>query len=272
MGLPTLRWVQMKSNGHMIGRSANIGVVNTPVTRLNLDGSDDPSNITIYLTTYSGNTIINNLRCLTWATTAGSVYITMTEQAPFGYVFGYDSKLDFAADMYLRESWTWMFYDTNARINVDSNQIAESAHFFISGSLISSSSFSVSATTTSLISTSSSSTTSATTTPLISTTSPSPGKGGISAGAAGAIGVAATLTTVALCLFVAYYCFYRTRPKKDVNVIHSTPERGHTKPELDNGYNANKRFFLTGDGSNRHEVHGDAQGYGDTELPDNSRY
>jgi hypothetical protein len=79
--------------------------------------------------TYSGDTIINNLRSITWPTSAGSVYITMSEQAPFGYVLGYNSKLDFAADIYLRELWTWMFYDTNAPINLSNNEIAGSATF-----------------------------------------------------------------------------------------------------------------------------------------------
>jgi hypothetical protein len=64
---------------------------------------------------------------------------------------------------------------------------------------------------------------------------------------------------------------YIENAKKKDNVIHSTPEKGHTKPELDVGYNAYNDLFLTGDDGNRHEVHGDAQGYGNTELPDNSR-
>jgi hypothetical protein len=189
----------------------------------------------------------------------------MSEQAPFGHVLSYNSKLDFAADIYLRESWTWMFYDTSVSINLGSNEIAESAHFYISGSVISTSSSSTtSATTTSLVSTFSPSTAN------ITTTSPSPGKDGISAGAAAGTGVAATIAFVVLCLLVAYFCLYRKRQKKD-NVIHSTPGKGHTKPELDGGYNANNRFFLTRDDSNQHEVHGDAQGYGNTELPDNSQ-
>jgi len=53
-------------------------------------------------------------------------------------------------------------------------------------------------------------------------------------------------------------------------MIHSTPEIDHTKSELDGVYNANKRSFLERDDTNRHEVHGDVQGYGSTELPDNS--
>jgi hypothetical protein len=227
-----------------------------------LDNSNDPSNITIYLTTYSGDSIINNLRCLTWDTTAGSVYITMTEQAPFGYVLGYNSKLGFAADIYLRESWTWMFYDASVSINLGNNQIAESARFFISGSLLpTTSSSTTTATMTSIISTFFPSTTN------ITTSSPSPGNNNISAGAAGAIGAAATIVVVAACLLVAYYYFYRTR---QINVIHSTPEKSYTRPELDSGYNTNNRISLTGDYSNRHEVHGDVQGYGNSELPENS--
>jgi hypothetical protein len=48
--------------------------------------SGDPSNITIYLVTYNGSTIINNLPALTWATSAGSTYIHMTENPVNGYV------------------------------------------------------------------------------------------------------------------------------------------------------------------------------------------
>jgi hypothetical protein len=51
-----------------------------------LDDSDDPSNITIYLATYIGGKLANNLYALTWPTSSGSVYITMTETAPHGYV------------------------------------------------------------------------------------------------------------------------------------------------------------------------------------------
>jgi hypothetical protein len=39
--------------------------------------SDDPSNITIYMVTYSADKVINNLYGLTWATASGSVEITL---------------------------------------------------------------------------------------------------------------------------------------------------------------------------------------------------
>jgi hypothetical protein len=48
-------------------------------------------------------------------------------------------------------------------------------------------------------------------------------------------------------------------------------EKGHTWPELDGRYITNNPSFWTGDDGNRHEVHGNAQGYGNTELPDTSR-
>jgi hypothetical protein len=53
------------------------------------DDSDDPSNITIYLATFIGGALANNLYALTWPTSSGSVYITMSETAPHGYVLGH---------------------------------------------------------------------------------------------------------------------------------------------------------------------------------------
>lgn len=47
--------------------------------------SGDPTNITIYLTTYTGNAVSNNLYGLTWPTSDGSVYMHFEDQPPFGY-------------------------------------------------------------------------------------------------------------------------------------------------------------------------------------------
>lgn len=53
--------------------------------RAELGTSADPSNITIYLETFDGDTLVNNLRGITWPTSDGSVTISMSEQPPHGY-------------------------------------------------------------------------------------------------------------------------------------------------------------------------------------------
>jgi len=204
----------------------------------------DPSNITIYLATYNSSDVITNeLRCITWDTSSGSTYISMTEEPPKG------------------NSWTWMFYDSSEPLNLDQNEIAESAHFIFSGSLLP-------------------------TAPGNTTSNP---HHSISAGAAGAIGVVLTLVVVAICL-LAYIFFYRKRQRiaKD-HVVDHRPEKGHYKPELEGRNDGNVASRTQPleyqdmhapavplpESSNRgelsafaqHELYGDTRGYCNSEMP-----
>jgi hypothetical protein len=79
----------------MEGRLAKVRTYHSSSQQAYLSGSGDTSNITIYLTTYEGGIISNNLYGLTWPTADGSVSIRFAYQPPFGYVFGHLSMLAF---------------------------------------------------------------------------------------------------------------------------------------------------------------------------------
>jgi hypothetical protein len=154
-----------------------------------------------------------------------------------------------------------MFYDSSEPLNLDQNEIAESAHFIFSGSLLP--------------------------TPVGNTTS-NPHHS-ISAGAAGAIGVVLTLVVVAVCL-LAYIFFYRKRQRiaKD-NVVDPRPEKGHYKPELEgrnDGNVASRTQPLTHQDMHapampppvlsntselsafaQHELYGNTRGYHNSQMP-----
>jgi hypothetical protein len=154
-----------------------------------------------------------------------------------------------------------MFYDTSKPLNLDQNEIAESAHFFFPGSLL----------------------------PTVAKNTPSYPHHSISAGAAGAIGVVVTLAVVAVCLLAYIFCYRkRQRIAKD-NVVDSRPEKGHSKPELEGrDYEnvASRTQPLTSQemqasamplpilsdrselsASARHELYGNTQGYHNSQMP-----
>jgi hypothetical protein len=131
-----------------------------------------------------------------------------------------------------------MFYDTSQPIRLGSNQIAESAQFFIQGSSIPTSSTSSAGTAT-------------TTTPSTASSYPI-AKSGLSVGAAAGIGVIATIAVVLLCLLVGYYCFYRRRQgHNNINNTHSTPTQVYTKHELEDRHSRNDRSSSIADEDNQ---------------------
>jgi hypothetical protein len=154
-----------------------------------------------------------------------------------------------------------MFYDTSKPIDPGQNEIAESAHFFFPGSLL----------------------------PTGTETNPSHPHHGISAAAAGAIGVVLTLAVVAACLFAYFFC-YRKRPRrvKD-DVVNPLPEKHNLKPELDGRIDENVASTIQDlksqdtqasampllvpsdrnelSASARHELYGYSQGYHGSQRP-----
>ncbi|KAJ9617133.1 hypothetical protein H2200_000854 [Cladophialophora chaetospira] len=151
-----------------------------------LEQQGDPSEVTIYMNTYTNNKISNYLKCLNWTTDSGSVYITTSQGAPRG------------------DYWTWMFYDASAPIQLSTNHIAESAHFIVNGSTLSSSDHASSS-----------------------------GKKGLPAGAAAGIAVVVMLLVLALCGTAAFFLWYRPHQRKrslDAPAAGSVEEL--CKPEL----------------------------------------
>jgi hypothetical protein len=154
-----------------------------------------------------------------------------------------------------------MFYDTSKPLNLDQNEIAESAHFFFPGSLL----------------------------PTGTGNTTSYSHHSISAGAAGAMGVVLTLAVVAVCL-LSYIFSYRKRQRiaRD-NVVDPRPEKGHSQPELegrDYENMASRTQPLTyqemqasvmplpvlsdrGElpGFARHELYSNTQGYHNSQMP-----
>lgn len=159
-----------------------------------------------------------------------------------------------------------MFYDTGKPINLNQNEIAESAHFFFPGSLL----------------------------PTVPGTTPSSSHHTISAGAAGVVGAVVTLAVVAVCLLAYIFC-YRKRQRIAENVAvdpaPAAPEKSHFKPELEGREYENvasrpqpsinqemqvsaapfpvlsDRSELTASASARHELYGNTQGYYNPQMP-----
>jgi hypothetical protein len=160
-----------------------------------------------------------------------------------------------------------MFYDTGKPINLNQNEIAESAHFFFPGSLL----------------------------PTVPGTTPSSSHHTISAGAAGVVGAVITLAVVAVCLLAYIFC-YRKRQRiaenaADLAAIDPGPEKSYFKPELEGREYENvaskplpaisqemqvsasplpvlsDRSELTASTSARHELYDNTQGYYSPQMP-----
>ncbi|KIX95810.1 uncharacterized protein Z520_08518 [Fonsecaea multimorphosa CBS 102226] len=71
----------------------------------------DPTELAIYLATYSGQTLKSEQRCIVATIDDGSTAITLSQPPPQG------------------DSWTWMFYDNDLIISLGNNYIAQSVHF-----------------------------------------------------------------------------------------------------------------------------------------------
>ncbi|OAP59097.1 hypothetical protein AYL99_06395 [Fonsecaea erecta] len=71
----------------------------------------DPTELAIYLATYSGQNLKSEQRCIVAVIDDGSTAITLSQPPPQG------------------DSWTWMFYDDSLIISLGNNYVAESVHF-----------------------------------------------------------------------------------------------------------------------------------------------
>lgn len=156
-----------------------------------------------------------------------------------------------------------MFYDTSKPLNLDKNEIAESAHFFFPGSLL----------------------------PTVPGTTPSSPHHTISAGAAGVVGAVVTLAVVAVCLLAYIFCYRKRRRIAENAAVDPGPEESHFKPELEGREYENvasrtqplidqemqvsaaplpvlsDRSELTAPASARHELYGNTQGYYNPQMP-----
>ncbi|OQU97808.1 hypothetical protein CLAIMM_03692 [Cladophialophora immunda] len=71
----------------------------------------DPTELAIYLATYSGQTLKSEQRCIVAVIDDYSTAITLSQPPPQG------------------DSWTWMFYDNDLVISLGNNYVAQSVHF-----------------------------------------------------------------------------------------------------------------------------------------------
>jgi hypothetical protein len=133
-----------------------------------------------------------------------------------------------------------MFYDTSKPLNLDQNEIAESAHFFFPESLLS----------------------------TVPGTTPISPHHTIALCAAEFIGASVTLTVVVVCL-LAYICCYRKRQR--TNVV------SRTRPLINQEMQVSAAHLpvlsdsseLTASASAPHELYGNTQGDYNPQLPTN---